>query len=235
MRMNELNLDKIHKEAGQIAILFLKELESLDFIGPTIESIAEIKKINLIYDTINDPEAEGFSATKQNLKFIFVNSNFNLRLQKFTIAHEIYHLDENIAEIKNVFENERAADHFAANVLLPEEVVFDKYRSLQKLGYNDIETFFSLSDLSHVPYETLYKRYKELKIFTKTIDKALNDLRLEKNDPYLKVTEHKLQLLRTKSAVDSSELDLPTFKKYFGKLETLDMYFEQNCMEANNE
>ena len=93
MRMNELNLDKIHKEAGQTAILFLKELESLDFIGPTIESIAEIKKINLIYDTINDPEAEGFSATKQNLKFIFVNSNFNLRLQKFTIAHEIYHLD----------------------------------------------------------------------------------------------------------------------------------------------
>lgn len=44
MRMNELNLDKIHKEAGQTAILFLKELESLDFIGPTIESIAEIKK-----------------------------------------------------------------------------------------------------------------------------------------------------------------------------------------------
>ena len=66
-------------------------------------------------------------------------------------------------------------------------------------------------------------------------NKALIDLRLEKNDPYLKVTEHKLQLLRTKSAIDSSELDLPTFKKYFGKLETLNMYFEQNCMEANNE
>ncbi|EOG39217.1 TPA: ImmA/IrrE family metallo-endopeptidase [Enterococcus faecium] len=232
--MNELLLDKIHKEAGQTAILFLKELESSDFIGPTIESIAEIKKINLIYDTINDYEAEGFSATKQNLKFIFVNSNFNLRLQKFTIAHEIYHLDESIAEIKNVLENERAADHFAANILLPEEVVFDKYRSLEKLGYKGIEIFFSLSDLSHVPYETLYKRYKELNLPTTEIDRALTDLKLEGNDPYLKEMEHKLQLLRNKSAIDSSELDHPTYKKYFGKLETLSTYFEQNSMEANN-
>ena len=228
MRMNESLRDKIHKEAGQVAILFLKELESLDFIGPTIESIAEIKKINLIYDTINDSEAEGFSATKQNLKFIFINSNFNLRLQKFTIAHEIYHLDENIAE------NERAADHFAANVLLPEEVVFDKYRSLRKLKYNDIEIFFSLSDLSQVPYETLYKRYKELNLSTTKIDGLLKDIKLENNDPYLKEMEHKLQLLRNKSAIDSSELDQPTCKKYFGKLETLSMYFEQNSVEANN-
>ena len=140
MRMNELNLDKIHKEAGQTAILFLKELESLDFIGPTIESIAEIKKINLIYDTINDPEAEGFSATKQNLKFIFVNSNFNLRLQKFTIAHEIYHLDDPIAEMAKLmtqrYEIEQSIKKLIPKMTKDEvtEVYHTLYRIEQKVN-----------------------------------------------------------------------------------------------------
>lgn len=235
MRMNDLLQNKIHLNAQQSAILFLEEFENTDFIGPTIESIVEFKKISLIYDTINDPESEGFSALKQATKFIFINSNFNLRLQKFTIVHEIYHLDDNIAQFENSEEDERAADHFAANLLLPEKVVFDKQRTLNKLGYNDIEVFFALADLSQVPYEALYKRYQELNISRVQIDKELKLIKLDVRNPYLEEREQELQVLRKKSALGVSELDQPTYKQTFKKLETLIGYYNQREMVAKSE
>ena len=235
MRMNNSLQNEIHSVAREHAILFLNEFSITDFIGPTIESIIELKRIHLIYDTINDSEAEGFSASKQGLKFIFIKSNFNLRLQKFTMAHEIYHLDDKIERLASTIEDERAADHFAANILLPENVVFEKYRSLKKSGYNSLEIFFALTDLSQVPYEAMYKRYKELEISTVDIDKNLKLIKIESRDPYLKKLEQEFQLLRKNSTLSLSELDQPTYKKAFGKLENLKNHFEQQGMVAKNE
>ena len=169
--MSKINRDTIHNFSRHAAVIFLEELSVTDFIGPVIEEIVKFKGIHLIYDTIHDPEALGFSTQKMNEKFIFINSNFNERLQKFTIAHEIYHLDDNIDPLKNTKEDERAADHFAANLLLPEKIVFEKQRMLKSLGYDEIEIFFILTDLSQVPYETLYKRYKELSLSVSKINK----------------------------------------------------------------
>ncbi|MBM7710042.1 ImmA/IrrE family metallo-endopeptidase [Enterococcus lemanii] len=233
--MNNSLQNEIHRVAREQAILFLSEFSVTDFIGPTIESIIELKRIHLIYDTIDDWEAEGFSASKQGLNFIFINSNFNLRLQKFTIAHEIYHLDDKIEQLASAVEAERAADHFAANILLPENVVFEKYRSLKRSGYNSLEVFFALADLSQVPYEAMYKRYKELEISTVDIDKNLKLIQIESRNPYLKTLEQELQLLRKNVLLSLSELDQPTYKKAFRKLENLKNHFEQQRMVADSE
>ena len=233
--MNKSLRNKIHGKARQYAVLFLEELSSSDFIGPTIESIATIKEIVLIYDRIDDPEAEGFSAKGRGSKFIFINSNFNERLQKFTIAHEIYHLDEIVEEFEDSEEDERAADHFAANILLPEKIVLEKHHVLQNLGYDDVKIFFSLADLSGAPYETLYKRYQEIKIDTSKIDHALKKVSLNEESLYLKEAELKFQKLRKDSALASIELDEPNHKTTFGELETLISYFNQTKMEADNE
>lgn len=233
--MSKINRDTIHNFSRHAAVIFLEELSVTDFIGPVIEEIVKFKGIHLIYDTIYDPEALGFSTQKMNEKFIFINSNFNERLQKFTIAHEIYHLDDNIDPLKNTKEDERAADHFAANLLLPEKIVFEKQRMLKSLGYDEIEIFFILTDLSQVPYETLYKRYKELSLSVSKINKELKKIVLSVEDPYLKEIENKLQVLRKSWGIGGSHLDLASSKKRFESLEILSKSIAESEKEAPND
>ena len=219
--MNTLNNNRIHKLARAAAVVYLEELSISDFLGPILEEIVKIKGIKLIYDTIDDHEAEGFSAKKYDENFIFINTNFNPRLQTFTIAHEIYHLDDSIMQLPDIKEDERAADHFAANILLPDKVVLEKYRILKNLEYNDIEVFFKLSDLSRVPYETLYKRYKELSLSVVKIDKELVKIEINSRNPYLKEFEQKLQILREIRRIRKSRWDQVNPKKEFEALEIL--------------
>lgn len=233
--MSKSNYDAIHKSSRQAAVIFLEELSVTDFIGPMIEEIVKLKGIHLIYDTINDPNASGFSSQKKNEKFIFINSNFNERLQKFTIAHEIYHLDDNIIQFEKAKEDERAADHFAANLLLPEKIVFDKQRMLKNLEYDEIEVFFKLSDLAQVPYETLYKRYKELSLSVSKIDKEWKKIVLSVEDLYLESLENKLQVLRKKRGIGESLLDSTSAKTGFESLENLRDLLAESEKEASND
>ncbi|MGX7024942.1 ImmA/IrrE family metallo-endopeptidase [Vagococcus hydrophili] len=216
----------IHNNARNSAILFLNAIGSKDFIGPTLSTILDIKKIILIKDVIEDPEAEGFSAKKQGEKFLFVNTKFNQRLQNFTIAHELFHLDEMIVQLEDDQENERAADHFAANILLPENILFDKKRALENLGLKEIEVFFKLADLSEVPYETLFERYKELKISVIVLKRELELMKVKADNPFLGEKEEGFQQLRKTYMIDEVTLDKANCETAFVKLDMLTNYFE---------
>ena len=96
----------------------------------------------------------------------------------------------------NEIDIERAADHFAANILLPTKNVLNKYYHLKQSGKSESEILFIIADLSASPYEAVLKRFVELDINTKQIDEQLNTITMRNEDPYITLIEHKLQQLR---------------------------------------
>ncbi len=121
---------------------------------------------------IDDSNAKGFSAEVRNYQHIYINKNDYIRTQVFTIVHEIYHLLDKEVYEESLSADERAADHFAACFLLPEDEVIDFYY-YEKKRRTDLEILYMISDISYTPYETVYRRFKELSLATQIIDKEL--------------------------------------------------------------
>ena len=212
-----------HKVAQMIALDFLEDLDAHDFIGPTLYDLTALKDIRMMYKPLNDANAEGFCAIGKGQKFLYVNTNFNVRLQNFTVAHELWHI--HLHDLPNVFnfneiDIERAADHFAANILLPTKNVLNKYYHLKQSGK------------SASPYEAVLKRFVELDINTKQIDEQLNTITMRNEDPYITLIEHKLQQLRCHLALAKSSLDTATKISMFPELDSLKLYFSDKNSEA---
>lgn len=74
---------------------------------------------------------DGFSTFMQRHFVVFINSAYTLGRERYTAAHELYHLiyDKDVIMRKRVLgdkdENEKRADTFAAEFLMPEEGVLE--------------------------------------------------------------------------------------------------------------
>lgn len=106
--------------------LGLSPKEPIDEIG----SLLRYKKSITIIKKPLDGEISGFCAKKNMTKAIFVNSNYSLGRQNFTIAHEYYHLeyDDELSLYKS--EKEQEANVFASYFLMPKEGL--EYRLLSR-------------------------------------------------------------------------------------------------------
>lgn len=169
-----MNMTKIsEKVADQYAVEFLTEYAGNEiFIGNDIENILA-EKATVIYQAVDDPEYYGAAIHLMNKSFIAINTRQALRMRYYSAAHELWHLQYELdkiplAEIPD-FKHERAADHFAAAVMMPERLVRGLIKRLSGGLENQI---IKVADISSMPYVAVVRRLQELK---KQIPKAYSE------------------------------------------------------------
>lgn len=191
--------------------------------------------IELIRTPFKNLKLAGFIGYKHDTFVIVTNTNQTLGYERFTIAHEIYHLLQNRVYIKknSVIEeivsneaddnkdiNELMADSFAAELLIPEDdlkdYVMEITNNLAKAIDPDI--VIQLQHKYGVDYIAITKRLKEVDI----IDAAQKNS-LEK----ILSVEGKLKEL-TKKLGRSNDLNIPSKDTYVlqKNLEVLKSNFE---------
>lgn len=148
--------------AEAFAASFIEEHFGHDlFIGPHIEQILA-DKATIIYQYVEDDEYFGASVQHKNgEQFIALNTFHTLRLRYFTAAHELWHLSEGSQYQGVDFDHKRAADRFAAAIMLPKALTLELWKKFKKL-YNAEEAIFHIADFSAVPYVAVVRRLSEL-------------------------------------------------------------------------
>lgn len=168
-------------------------------------------------ETTNDERLDAtltwFETEDEPIYFIGLNSQLHLDQQLFALAHELYHF---ITETGEAYSNdkhdakvERKADRFAAELLLPSDVLSDLI--LEQFGDKDLN---NLSDLRlhlfiarlqcdwYLSYLTVIMRlFEEGHINQKTFDHLMTFNDRDRDNPYSKIIrsidERKYNLLKS--------------------------------------
>jgi len=168
--------------------------------GEDIFRILE-RKGTVILESFKETDLWGIYICKKKRNFFFINSSLPLEKQIFAAAHELAHSLE-IAKISaevlkgevfadyisgngnqsELLKAELIANRFAAELLVDEKILFDRFSILKKTY--DIEVIaVKLSDFFLVPFRTVAKRLIE----TDLISDVEADRLLSKNDDDIKV------------------------------------------------
>lgn len=208
--------NEIHEMSEMLADKYLDSITmNNDFCGSGLETIVQNQGINLMFKYVKDEKFFGMSAKGKGYQFIGINTFHNKRTRIFDIAHELWHFygeEELPSGVQyNKEENERAADHFAATLLMPRRKVKAIYDEYKQNKWNELDILFVIADYSSCPYEAVYKRFKELKLSSKQIDNLLKSKELRTDlVPSENETENKFIHLRALSNVSpTNALDFP--------------------------
>lgn len=160
--MTTINKKQAEKISRIYANDFLKNYFGKEvFLGSEIEKVIA-KKAFVIYQNVADFSYYGASIHLLDKHLIAINTAQPLRIRYYSAAHELWHLQYESDEIPIAYEkidHERAADHFAANVMLPDDLVTALFRNLKGNLDNKI---IEIADLSSMPYVAVTRRLKEL-------------------------------------------------------------------------
>ncbi|USL45891.1 ImmA/IrrE family metallo-endopeptidase [Priestia megaterium] len=131
------------------------------FIGSSIEiKLHELSHV--IYRDVDDEKYQGATVTYTTGEvFVVLNTHLPLRTRYFTATHELWHVLKIKDMINNEIDEERAADRFAAALMMPEPLVRSLWDNLVK----DIEpekAVIMIADMSSAPYEAVARRVFEL-------------------------------------------------------------------------
>lgn len=150
------------KTAEAFAASFLDDTFGYDlFLGSQIERILA-EKVHLIYKYIEDQKFFGAAASHETgEKFVVLNTYHTLRIRYFTAAHELWHLSEASEMQKEDFDHERAADRFAACLMLPKPLVKSLWKRF-KSEWDEEQAILYIADLSAAPYKTVERRIGEV-------------------------------------------------------------------------
>lgn len=149
--------------AEQYATEFLNDSVGSElFLGSDIEQLLS-EKAFVVYQIVDDPEYFGAAVRFLDKHFIAINTNQALRLRYYSAAHELWHLQYESGEIPLAeipdFDHERAADHFAAAVMLPKRLV---EKMIEKLDETNEVSVIRIADISSMPYQAVVRRLQEL-------------------------------------------------------------------------
>lgn len=173
------------------------------FIGSHIEQLLD-DKVHLIYQYTEDEKYHGAAVTHQSgEEFIALNTFQPLRMRYFTAAHELWHLSEGSQMQAESFDHERAADRFAAAVMLPKGLTKDLWKKFKKI-YGTDEAVIHLADLASVPYDATVRRVRDL----------------GERDVPVNVSEDEWQQKRFEYNLPESLLDVPQAFEKFAAYET---------------
>lgn len=190
--------EQAEKTAEAFAASFLNDTFGYDlFLGSQIERILG-EKVQLIYKIIDDDSFYGAAITHEvGEKFVVLNTTHALRMRYFTAAHELWHLSEASKMQRDDFDHERAADRFAASLMLPKPLIKSLWKKFKK-QLNEEQAILYIADLSAVPYKAVERRIKEI-------------------DEVIKVchTEEEWKILRETYGLPLSPLDMPILENKF--------------------
>ena len=179
---------KVSSEISIQAFDFRKN-QSLNDVEP-INCKSLLLKLNVftVYRPLSD-DFSGMCLRKGDLMFILLNSNQTRGKQHFTIAHELYHLffqDDfkphacNPGNTKGVDANEKLADAFASELLLP-EMGLKKMIPLNELDKKEItiSTILILENYFSVSHSALLIRLRSLDLITTKQYDLFSSLRIK--------------------------------------------------------
>lgn len=138
----------------------------------------KMDKLTIVFMDMNN-SISGASSKIKDYQIMFINSNHSYGRQRFTIAHELYHLEydktNKTCSDMNKNENEKKADQFASCLLLPHAALlnYEQINNIKKWELNDIidaEQYFQIShhallwrlrNLEKISYDD-FNNYKNL-------------------------------------------------------------------------
>lgn len=123
--------------------------------------IAEQLKIHVLFHNLHK-EIRGYYKYDRRNKYIVINNSLDDRLKLLVCAHELGHaclhprlntpfMRKNT--LLSVDKIEREANRFAAELLIPDENLFESY---------DQMTIYDIASIHQVPVELVKMKYKEL-------------------------------------------------------------------------
>jgi len=177
----------IEKIAYELAEKFRSKYDLGNYCGKNIIDIIEKfsldceKSLKLIRKPFDNERLAGFIAYKYDMFIIVTNTNKTLGNERFTIAHEIYHLLENTSEIieKRLLEEidqpsgenegdskEKLANNFAIELLMPAADVKKQFMRLtqERNGRIDHALVINLQQMYGVDYIAMVRRLKEVNL-----------------------------------------------------------------------
>ncbi len=172
--MSRFALEKTDRVGEAFALQVLSEHFGAEiFIGASVELKVE-ELASVVYKQMQDPAFYGATVTieRDNRKYVVLNTDQALRLRYFTAAHELWHVLDIHSMVKDDIDQERAADRFAAALMLPESLVRSIGRSIQGDQEDVKRVVIRLADISSAPYVAVAKRLVELNL---TKNQSLSD------------------------------------------------------------
>jgi len=138
------------------------------FIGSTIEALIQ-DSATINYQNVDDPDYYGVAIFINDIPQIVVNTHQCLRTRYYSVAHELWHVLVVSGKVKEAriynIDKERAADHFAAALMLPAVLIHRYWNVVKSLKALNSEAFiFRLADLSAMPYVAVERRVRELEL-----------------------------------------------------------------------
>lgn len=219
MKINSLNLPK---ESMRLKIKELAEDIRLKYARKGLSDIFDIlsEASFLIRKPLKLDELSGFSTFFQNHFIVYLNSSYTLGHERFTAAHELYHIVYNADILKKeklllkeeqYKEDDEKANVFAAEFLMPEDYVKEIFYKIINVDDDNLEP-------KHV-----VRMHNYFKVSYKAMLKRLIQLRLCAVDNYDKLVDvcslankEKLQILTRKEGYDI-DLIVPSNKTYISK------------------
>lgn len=224
--LNKEVIDRIENKALQQRKM--NDLGTESPIGNKVFDIVENQydSLLLLYP-LKSKNIAGFTRKQGSITQVFVNSSFDRAFQNFACAHELYHLidlqerqidkfivcnDKDISETMNqdnIDIDELKANYFAASFLLPKDVIDERFKKIKGINCSREDFILEIIKLQsqyEVPFKTILKRLKELKIIN--------------NENYIQLKAYEDKILDYCKMMDKSvlnsieELEASSYRKY---------------------
>ena len=177
---DELFRLKVKELAEEVRIKFAKK--GLSDIFDVLSETAFLIRKPLKTDNLS-----GFITYYEDHFIVYLNSNFTLGHERYTGAHELYHIiyNEDILKKEKVFidkgkykEEERKADVFAAEFLMPEDYVKEIFYKMVNVGPDQIQPkhIVRMQNYFKVSYTAMLKRLIQLKLCSSNLYYQLREI-----------------------------------------------------------
>jgi len=183
-------------------------------------------------------EVSGFSTYFQEKFVVFLNSSFTLGHERYSGAHELYHIIYNQETLKNEklliynsdSDEENKANIFAAEFLMPEDYVKEVFYKIINVKSDSVieKHVIKMNNFFKVSYKAMLKRLVQLNLCERNKYDILSEIcSLENAD--------KLQLLTKKEGYDI-KLIIPSNEKFIPKeyIEYIKTNYENKKISFNN-
>ncbi|SHJ22417.1 ImmA/IrrE family metallo-endopeptidase [Lutispora thermophila] len=174
MQKNNLNLPE---ESFRLQIKDLAEEVRIKFARKGLSDIFDIlsEAAFLIRKPLDTDELSGFTTYFERQFIVYLNSNFTLGHERYTGAHELYHLIYNADILKKEKillndekhkEEDAKADVFASEFLMPEDYVKEVFYKIVNVDKNSIlpRHIIRMHNYFKVSYKAMLKRLIQLNL-----------------------------------------------------------------------
>ena len=174
MQKNNLNLPE---ESFRLQIKDLAEEVRIKFARKGLSDIFDIlsETAFLIRKPLDTDELSGFSTYFEGQFIVYLNSNFTLGHERYTGAHELYHLIYNADILKKEKillndekhkEEDAKADVFASEFLMPEDYVKEVFYKIVNVDKDSVlpRHIIRMHNYFKVSYKAMLKRLIQLNL-----------------------------------------------------------------------